>query len=167
MRTTTVVLLTLVFVLSACGTQATAEPAVPTITVAVPTETSVPVPTEMPIPTETPVYTEGVSSGGLSTDWYVCAFIDSGEGAYQALDSVDGTTPHDMGGVIGQQIEIVHVGDPNSEIDDWLEVFDWASFNSEQPMVWVGDFVCDTVRPYMQQYFQLLPENDHRGEHSH
>jgi len=168
MRITVLLSLVLVFALSACGgAAAPAETAVPATVVAVPTETLVPVPTET-TPTETPVYVEGTApEGSLSTEWHVCGFVKEGEGIHQMLTRVGQSYSHDMGGNIGQQIEIVYMGDPNLVSDDWLAVYDWDSLNNEQPIVYVGDYACDTLYPRMQNYFNLLPENDHRGDHSH
>ena len=149
---------------SGCGAIATEPPPVPVIATEV---VIVPIVTEAPPPTPTSDvsrYVESLSNeDNLSTDWHVCGFVVD-KGVVGTLSDLAGNSAHELGGPVGQVIEVVHMENQVSITDDWLELYDWTSLLSANPVVYPGDYVCDTIYPRMQQYFTVSPENDYRSK---
>lgn len=138
--------LAVMVLLSACGkSQAVVEPS------------STPAPTVVQQP-EASSTEEFV----FSTDWHVCATIEEGEWAYQALRrAANGDEPHERDSIFGQQIEIIHIA--RDGVDSWIEVYDWTMFLELNPQTWPGDRICDTIKPRLQLEMEPLPENIHKS----
>ena len=98
----------------------------------------------------------------FSTDWHVCATIEEGEWAYQALRrAANGDEPHERDSIFGQQIEIIHIA--RDGMDSWIEVYDWTMFLELNPQTWPGDRICDTIKPRLQLEMEPFPENIHKS----
>jgi hypothetical protein len=144
----------IVLLLAACQPETTIVP-----TVVVSTDSPSVTSTPLPMPTTTPFPELTVSDrycppDDMSTDWCICALIESGEGPMAAWKGETNEDPYQRAGIYEDRIEFMFLDDDGQP--DRIEVYTWTTMLAPENIsnfnvLHEDDVACVAYKPTITQ----------------